>query len=104
MRAADPGVVETKIMRELPQCISWFAFLVLRILNLLQAPDTGVGAILDAALALPEKSGEYFFGGKGRTIRSSQLSYDTEVSKKLWEESSAIFKELHLREGNIGNS
>ncbi|KAF8743879.1 hypothetical protein HU200_013522 [Digitaria exilis] len=102
--AADPGVVETKIMRELPQCISWFAFLVLRILNLLQAPDTGVGAVLDAALALPEKSGEYFFGGKGRTIRSSRLSYDTEVSKKLREESSAIFKELHLREVNIGNS
>ncbi|KAJ1289368.1 hypothetical protein BS78_02G158700 [Paspalum vaginatum] len=51
--AADPGVVETKIMRELPQCLSWFAFLVLRFLKLLQEPDAGVGAILDAALAPP---------------------------------------------------
>jgi hypothetical protein len=51
--AADPGVVETKIMRELPQCLSWFAFLALRSLKLLQEPDMGVGAVLDAALALP---------------------------------------------------
>jgi len=40
-------------MRELPQCLSWFAFLALRSLKLLQKPDTGVGAVLDAALALP---------------------------------------------------
>jgi len=51
--AADPGVVETKIMRELPKCLSWFAFFVLRFLNLLQEPGTGVGSILDAALAPP---------------------------------------------------
>jgi hypothetical protein len=52
-RAADPGVVETGIMRELPPNLSWFAFFVLRFLNLLQQPDTGVGAVLDAALAPP---------------------------------------------------
>jgi hypothetical protein len=40
-------------MRELPKCLSWFAFSVLRFLNLLQEPDTGVGSILDAALAPP---------------------------------------------------
>ncbi|CAL5088712.1 unnamed protein product [Urochloa decumbens] len=51
--AADPGVVNTKIMRELPQCLSWFAFLVLRFLNLLQEPCTAVGAVLDAALVPP---------------------------------------------------
>ncbi|ONM54404.1 NAD(P)-binding Rossmann-fold superfamily protein [Zea mays] len=102
--AADPGVVETKIMRELPECLSWFAFLALRSLKLLQEPDTGVGAVLDAALALPEESGKYFFGGKGRTIRSSRLSYDAEVAKKLWAESSAVFKELQLRGGDFGDS
>jgi len=101
--AADPGVVETKIMRELPKCLSWFAFLVLRLLNLLQEPDTGVGSVLDAALAPPEESGKYFFGGNGRTIRSSRLSYDTEVAKKLWAESWAVFKDLQLREGDFGN-
>ncbi|KAK3129908.1 hypothetical protein QOZ80_6BG0486440 [Eleusine coracana subsp. coracana] len=92
--AADPGVVETKIMRELPPSLSWFAFFVLRILNLLQKPDTGAGAILDAALAPPEASGKYFFGAKGRTIRSSWLSYDTELGKLLWEESLALFREV----------
>jgi len=40
-------------MRELPKCLSWFAFLVLRFLNLLQEPDIGVGSVLDAALAPP---------------------------------------------------
>ncbi|CAN6195654.1 unnamed protein product [Urochloa humidicola] len=102
--AADPGVVETKIMRELPQCLSSFAFVALRFLKLLQKPDTGVGAVLDAALAPPEESGKYFFGGKGRTIRSSQLSYDTEVAKKLWAESASVFKELQHREGDFRNS
>ncbi|XP_039811961.1 retinol dehydrogenase 13-like isoform X2 [Panicum virgatum] len=101
--AADPGVVETKIMRELPKCLSWFAFFVLRFLNLLQEPGTGVGSVLDAALAPPEESGKYFFGGKGRTIRSSRLSYHTEVAKKLWAESWAVFKDLQLREGDFGN-
>ncbi|KAL6599340.1 hypothetical protein ACP70R_045834 [Stipagrostis hirtigluma subsp. patula] len=100
--AADPGVVETKIMRELPPCLSWFAFTVLRFLNLLQLPAAGVGAVLDAALAPPEASGKYFFGGKGRTIRSSWLSYDTGVAKKLWEESSELFQELQHRKRDLG--
>ncbi|XP_062200091.1 short-chain dehydrogenase TIC 32, chloroplastic-like isoform X2 [Phragmites australis] len=102
--AADPGAVETNIMRELPPCLSWFAFSVLRFLNLLQQTDSGVGAVLDAALAPAEASGEYFFGGKGRTIRSSRLSYDTEVAKKLWAESSALFKELQLRGRDLGTN
>uniref|UniRef100_A0A0E0ER24 Uncharacterized protein n=1 Tax=Oryza meridionalis TaxID=40149 RepID=A0A0E0ER24_9ORYZ len=95
--AADPGVVQTGIMRELPPCLSWLALSVLRLLNLLQQPDAGVDAVLDAALAPPEASGKYFFGGKGRTIRSSQLSYDVEVAKKLWAESLALFNELQNR-------
>uniref|UniRef100_A0A0D9XCR0 Uncharacterized protein n=1 Tax=Leersia perrieri TaxID=77586 RepID=A0A0D9XCR0_9ORYZ len=102
--AADPGVVETGIMRELPPCLSWFALSVLRVLNLLQQPDTGVGAVLDAAFALPEASGKYFFGGKGRTISSSQLSYDIEVAKKLWAESLAVFNELQIGESELRTS
>uniref|UniRef100_A0A0E0B1R6 Uncharacterized protein n=1 Tax=Oryza glumipatula TaxID=40148 RepID=A0A0E0B1R6_9ORYZ len=95
--AADPGVVQTGIMRELPPCLSWLALSVLRLLNLLQQPDTGVDAVLDAALAPPDSSGKYFFGGKGRTITSSQLSYNVEVAKKLWAESLALFNELQNR-------
>ncbi|KAL6655719.1 hypothetical protein ACP70R_006545 [Stipagrostis hirtigluma subsp. patula] len=102
--AADPGVVKTNIMRELPSCLSWFSFAVLRLLNLLQLPAAGVGAVLDAALAPPEASGKYFFGGKGRTIRSSRLSYDTGVAKKLWEESSELFQELQHRKRDLGTS
>ncbi|XP_062194351.1 uncharacterized protein LOC133897582 isoform X4 [Phragmites australis] len=102
--AADPGVVETNIMRELPPCLSWFAFFVLRFLNLLQQTDSGVGAVLDAALAPPGASGKYFFGGKGRTIRPSGLSYDVEVAKKLWAESSMLFKELQLRGRDLGTN
>uniref|UniRef100_A0A0E0QQ53 Uncharacterized protein n=1 Tax=Oryza rufipogon TaxID=4529 RepID=A0A0E0QQ53_ORYRU len=97
LTAADPGVVQTGIMRELPPCLSWLALSVLRLLNLLQQPDTGVDAVLDAALAPPDSSGKYFFGGKGRTITSSQLSYNVEVAKKLWAESLALFNELQNR-------
>lgn len=49
--AADPGVVETKIMREIPPIISELAFKALRIMRLLQSPETGVDSIIDAALA-----------------------------------------------------
>jgi hypothetical protein len=36
-------------------------------------------------------------------IRSSRLSYDMEIAKKLWAESWAVFKDLQLREGDFGN-
>ncbi|XP_077231222.1 NAD(P)-binding Rossmann-fold superfamily protein isoform X2 [Tasmannia lanceolata] len=49
--AADPGVVETGIMREVPPHLSQLAFTVLRFLGLLQSPEHGVGSIIDAALA-----------------------------------------------------
>ncbi|KAF6151064.1 hypothetical protein GIB67_042399 [Kingdonia uniflora] len=31
-----------------------------------------------------ETSGKYFFGGRGRTIRSSAVLYDTKLSEELW--------------------
>ncbi|KAG1346612.1 dehydrogenase/reductase SDR family member on chromosome X [Cocos nucifera] len=94
---ADPGAVETNIMRELPPCLSQLAFLVLRFLHLLQSPECGVDSILDAALAPPEASGKYFFGGKGRTIKSSSLSYNEKLAEKLWSASFLLFQEAKCR-------
>lgn len=51
--AADPGVVETNIMREVPSFLSRLAFIVLKLLGLLQSPENGVSSILDAVLAPP---------------------------------------------------
>lgn len=51
--AADPGVVKTNIMREVPSSISHVAFIVLKLFGLLQLPKNGIDSILDAALAPP---------------------------------------------------
>ncbi|KAK3002033.1 hypothetical protein RJ639_022544 [Escallonia herrerae] len=91
--AVDPGAVKTNIMREVPSCLSQVAFLILKLVGLLQSPENGVCSVLDAALAPPEISGVYFFGGKGRTISSSVLSYNTELSQELWSTSCFIFQE-----------
>ncbi|XP_050221635.1 short-chain dehydrogenase TIC 32, chloroplastic-like [Mercurialis annua] len=96
VNAADPGVVETNIMRELPSSLSGLAFTVLKFLGLLQSPEDGVNSILDAALAPPERSGLYFFGGKGRTLNSSALSRDISLAGKLWTTSFDMFQELKL--------
>ncbi|KAK1285224.1 hypothetical protein QJS10_CPB20g00620 [Acorus calamus] len=95
--AADPGVVETNIMREVPPRLSRLAFTVLRFLCLLKSPKDGVESIIDAALAPPEASGEYFFGGKGRTIKSSLLSFDVGLAEALWVGSTKLFRETQLK-------
>ncbi|KAK1264550.1 hypothetical protein QJS04_geneDACA015659 [Acorus gramineus] len=95
--AADPGVVETNIMREVPPRLSRLAFTVLRFLCLLKSPKDGVESIIDAALAPPEASGEYFFGGKGRTIKSSSLSFDVGLAEALWVGSTKLFRETQLK-------
>ncbi|VFQ90529.1 unnamed protein product [Cuscuta campestris] len=92
--AVDPGAVKTEIMRELPWGISHIAFISLKALGLLQTPEDAVGSILDASLALPVSSGEYFFGGKGRTLASSPLSYNSKISRDLWDTSNDLFREL----------
>ncbi|XP_026408856.1 dehydrogenase/reductase SDR family member on chromosome X-like [Papaver somniferum] len=94
--AADPGVVETNLMREVPSHLSFLAIRILKFLGLLQSPDNGVEAIIDASLAPPEVSGEYFFGGNGRVTNSSSLSYDTKLAERLWTTSSNLFLELQL--------
>ncbi|XP_022146356.1 dehydrogenase/reductase SDR family member on chromosome X-like [Momordica charantia] len=93
---ADPGVVKTNITREVPLYVSWVAFTVLRLLRLLQLPEDGVSSILDAALASPETSGVYFFGGKGRTVKSSARSYNTKVAEELWATSFNLFLKSQL--------
>ncbi|XP_048439671.1 dehydrogenase/reductase SDR family member on chromosome X-like isoform X1 [Pyrus x bretschneideri] len=94
--AVDPGVVETNIMREVPSCLSGLAFIVLKLLGLLQSPEIGVSSILDAALSPPETSGVYYFGGKGRTVDSSVLSYNAKLGEELWDASTHLFLESQL--------
>ncbi|KAG5561483.1 hypothetical protein RHGRI_004510 [Rhododendron griersonianum] len=94
--AVDPGVVKTNIMRDVPTCLRFVAFLVLNLLGLLKSPESGVRSIVDAALAPPEVSGVYFFGGNGRTVSSSARSYETKLAKDLWATSCDLFRELQL--------
>ncbi|XP_030472142.1 short-chain dehydrogenase TIC 32, chloroplastic-like isoform X2 [Syzygium oleosum] len=94
--AVDPGVVKTSIMREVPPYLSYTAFAVLTAMGLLDSPESAVNSILDAALASPEISGVYFFGGKGRTINSSSLSYDAKLARELWATSCDLFLEAQL--------
>ncbi|MBA0710689.1 hypothetical protein Golax_009958 [Gossypium laxum] len=83
-------------MREVPSCLSSLAFQVLKSLGLLQSPKNGVSSLIDAALAPPEASGVYFFGGKGRTVDSSVLSHNTKLAKELWDISDNLFMEASL--------
>ncbi|XP_057857906.1 uncharacterized protein LOC131067009 isoform X2 [Cryptomeria japonica] len=91
--AADPGAVETRILREVPNWLSFVIFKVMKYLCLMQSPTMGSRAIVDAALAPPEASGKYFFGGGGRTIEPSTLSNDSELAQKLWKASASL---LHI--------
>lgn len=102
VNVADPGAVKTNIMREIPPCLSQLAFSVLRLIGILHFPEKGVSSILDAALAPPEISGMYFFGGKGRTIKSSSLSYNAMLARGLWETSCDIFLKLKYIYDNTG--
>ncbi|KAK2390649.1 dehydrogenase/reductase SDR family member on chromosome X [Trifolium repens] len=85
VNVADPGFVQTNIMRDFPASLSWLAFSVLKRLRILQTPESGKEAIIDAALAPPGTSGAYFFGGEGRTINSSALSRNAKLAHELWE-------------------
>lgn len=40
-------------MREIPSCLSWLAFSILKLLGLLQSPEVGVRSVLDAVHAPP---------------------------------------------------
>lgn len=51
-----------------------------------------------------ETTGVYFFGGNGRTIKSSELSYNTKLSKDLWDLSSEMFLDLLSASKNTDSS
>ncbi|RWR72487.1 dehydrogenase/reductase SDR family member on chromosome X [Cinnamomum micranthum f. kanehirae] len=94
--AADPGAVKTSIMREVPPHVAQLAYTSLRYMGLLKSPESGIDSVIDAALAPPEASGLYFFGGKGRTLKSSTLSYDAKLAEKLWSSSCELLREVQL--------
>uniref|UniRef100_I1JYU2 Dehydrogenase/reductase SDR family member on chromosome X n=1 Tax=Glycine max TaxID=3847 RepID=I1JYU2_SOYBN len=97
-----PGVVQTKLMQEVPAILSWLALYVLKRLQLLQSPECGVDSIIDAALAPPGTSGAYFFGGKGRTLNPSPLSRNAKLARELWESTSKLLSVTPF--GAEGNS
>ncbi|WVZ20498.1 hypothetical protein V8G54_007820 [Vigna mungo] len=99
---ADPGVVQTNLMREVPTILSSLALRVLKFLQLLQFPESGVDSIIDAALAPPGTSGAYYFGGKGRTINPSALSHNAKLARELWESTSKLLSVTPF--GAEGNS
>ncbi|CAN7141912.1 unnamed protein product [Brassica rapa subsp. narinosa] len=92
--AVDPGAVKTNIMHELPSYIQVLAFCSLKVFRLMQSSEGAAESVIDAALASPEVSGTYFFGGNGRTIESSAVSRDPKLAKELWDTSCLIFDEL----------
>ncbi|KAL9244616.1 hypothetical protein vseg_018377 [Gypsophila vaccaria] len=102
INVADPGAVKTKIMREMPSSLSQPAFSVLKLMQLLQFPEEGANSILDASLAPSGISGMYFFGGNGRTMKSSPVSYDAKLVEELWETSCHLFSELKSSYEKIG--
>ncbi|KAK2632651.1 hypothetical protein EUGRSUZ_L01276 [Eucalyptus grandis] len=73
-------------------------------MGLLDSPEGAVNSVLDAALAPPEISGVYFFGGKGRTINSSSVSYDTGLARELWATSCDLFLEAQSSAKSISSS
>ncbi|QCE15613.1 dehydrogenase/reductase SDR family member X [Vigna unguiculata] len=102
VNVADPGVVQTNLMREVPTILSSLALRVLKFLHLLQFPESGVDSIIDAALAPPGTSGAYYFGGKGRTIKPSALSHNAKLARELWESTSKLLSVTPF--GAEGNS
>ncbi|XVF62372.1 hypothetical protein PTKIN_Ptkin09bG0002700 [Pterospermum kingtungense] len=102
--AADPGMVETNIMREVPYCLSYLAFKIFKLLGVSQSPKNGVNSILDAALAPPEISGVYFFGGEGRILNSSVLTHNAKFATELWTISSNLFLEASLASKETSSS
>ncbi|GBG58964.1 hypothetical protein CBR_g24314 [Chara braunii] len=89
--AADPGAVDTNLLREVPVGLRKFGMLVLAALGLLKSPAEGANAVIDAALANEGTSGLYYFGGKGRHLKGSQLACNEELGRNLWETSSRMF-------------
>jgi len=88
--AADPGAVSTNILRELPSGLAHLSSIVLRLLGLLQSSSAGAEAVVAAALAPWEVSGKYVFGNHGYFCKSSAITYDAQLGRRLWEASESL--------------
>jgi len=88
--AADPGAVSTSIMRELPSWLAHLSNIVLGLLGLLQSPTAGAKAVVASALAPWEVSGKYVFGNQGLFCKSSAITYDAQLGRRLWEVSESL--------------
>lgn len=53
---------------------------------------------------MQETSGLYFFGGNGRTVESSALSYNMKLSRELWDTSCDIFQDSLLNYNKVSVS
>lgn len=93
VNVADPGIAETNILREYPWVIQKVIFIFLRLLLLCKSAEEGARSSVDAALASHEVSGKYFYGGKGRTIKSSLISYNVQAAEELWNFSNELLGE-----------
>lgn len=92
--AADPGAVNTNILREVPKWLAQLSRVVLSLLGLLQLPTAGASAVLAAATAPWDVSGRYFFGTQGLSCKSSSISYDKILSRRLWDATESVCKEV----------
>jgi len=88
--AADPGAVSTNILRELPSGLAHLSSIVLRLLGLLQSSSAGAEAVVAAALVPWEVSGKYVFGNHGYFCKSSAITYDAQLGRRLWEASESL--------------
>lgn len=60
--------------------------------------------LINVCIYFQETTGVYFFGGNGRTIKSSALSYNTKLSKDLWDLSNEMFLDLLNASKNTNSS
>lgn len=87
--AVDPGLVDTRILREFPPWLRVAGSGALRAVGLMRPPAKGALAVVAAALSPPEVSGVYVFGPGGRIVHSSRLSRRAALGRRLWEASEA---------------
>jgi WW domain-containing oxidoreductase len=90
--AVHPGVIATNLTRSMPKIAS----LAMSMVSPLALKSTGQGAATQVYVATHPKvdgvTGEYF--ADCNVARSSRLSRDPALAKRLWEESEKIVKKL----------
>ncbi|GAQ90777.1 NAD(P)-binding Rossmann-fold superfamily protein [Klebsormidium nitens] len=99
VNVADPGFIYSALLREVPGWLHVPAVWIYAILRLMHPARVGAQTVLDAALADPTVSGQYFFGGQGRTLEPSKVLASTGIVEDVWRESCAIQTDLRLQHG-----